>query len=290
VSSLPLTFTPKFLKQLEKKQISSRKNFLGRKQGGHYSLKKGHGIEFADYRKYQLGDDPRHIDWNLQARSERTYIKRFREEQDLMIHLIIDNSLSMSVSGDSTEDHSKWQRVKELSLAIAYLASMQHDVLQVSTVGGFNAKKYSGKQLIYSLAKDLNELEFYQGKGFFSELKKSCLSVKYPGVAYFISDFLVESDELIDFLTYLTSKNVDLNLVQVLSRTEINPQIASATCIDIETKQEINLTISDQQLDEYQKLLREHNEQLRKLAARRQIAWHSFCADQDLLNCINQVI
>lgn len=283
---LPASFTQKFLKQLEKKQIYSRKNFLGRRQGGHYSLKKGHGIEFADYRKYQPGDDPRHIDWNLQARSERTYIKRFQEEQDLMVHLIIDNSLSMSVS----EDNLKWERVKELALAIAYLISMQHDVLQVSTVGSFNAKRYSGKQLIYALAADLDQLDFYSGDNFFSELKKSCLNVKYPGVAYFISDFLTDLEEIADFVNFMLTRNIDLNLIQVLSQEEIQPDISSATCIDIETKQSINLSLAGDQLSEYQNLLRKHNDSLQDFSTRRQIGWYSLNTQQELLNSINQVL
>ena len=84
------TFTPAFLRQLELLRLRARRSYLGTRQGGHLSLKRGHGIEFSDYRKYELGDDPRHIDWSAYARSERLYIKRFREEQDLSVLLLLD--------------------------------------------------------------------------------------------------------------------------------------------------------------------------------------------------------
>ena len=69
--ALPEAFTPQFLKQLEMFRINARRMFLGSKQGGHLSPKRGHGIEFSDYRKYELGDNPRHIDWGVYARTER---------------------------------------------------------------------------------------------------------------------------------------------------------------------------------------------------------------------------
>ena len=82
-----------FLKQLELLKINSRRSFLGSRQGGHASIKRGHGIEFSDYRKYVPGDDPRHIDWNVYARTERVYVKRFQEEQDLSVFIFLELGL-----------------------------------------------------------------------------------------------------------------------------------------------------------------------------------------------------
>ena len=68
---LPASFTNEFLRQLELLRLQGRRAFLGTRQGGHLSIKRGHGIEFSDYRNYELGDHPRYIDWGVYARSER---------------------------------------------------------------------------------------------------------------------------------------------------------------------------------------------------------------------------
>ena len=94
---IPNTFTSEYLKSLELLKLKARRAFLGMREGGHTSIKRGHGIEFADYRKYELGDDLRHIDWGVYARSDRLYLKRFREERDLSLLLLVDGTNSMFV-------------------------------------------------------------------------------------------------------------------------------------------------------------------------------------------------
>ena len=103
--ALPEAFTPEYLRQLELLRIRARRAFLGTKQGGHVSLKRGHGIEFSDFRQYQPGDDPRHIDWSVFARSERLYVKQFQEEQDLTVLLLIDSTASMV----TPSNEKKWR-------------------------------------------------------------------------------------------------------------------------------------------------------------------------------------
>ncbi|MCB0321542.1 MAG: DUF58 domain-containing protein, partial [Bdellovibrionales bacterium] len=62
--------SPESLRQLNLMQLRSKRRFLGTRQGGNLSPKRGHGIEFADYRRYELGDDPRHIDWGVYGRTD----------------------------------------------------------------------------------------------------------------------------------------------------------------------------------------------------------------------------
>ena len=80
---LPALFTPQFLARLETLRIRARRQFLGSRPGGHLSPRRGTGLEFADYRHYTPGDDPRYIDWKLYSRTDRLYIKLFQEEEEL---------------------------------------------------------------------------------------------------------------------------------------------------------------------------------------------------------------
>src|ERR1700719_5274771 len=98
---------PKFLAQLEQLELVSRKIFLGRMKGERRSKKKGQSVEFADYRNYVVGDDLRHLDWNLFARLERLFIRLFMEEEDLHFTILIDNSLSMDFGTPSKLRYAK---------------------------------------------------------------------------------------------------------------------------------------------------------------------------------------
>jgi len=95
---------PKFLARLEQLELVSRKIFMGRMKGERRSKKKGQSVEFADYRNYVVGDDLRHLDWNLYARLDKLFLRLFMEEEDLHVYLLIDNSLSMDF-GSPTKLH-----------------------------------------------------------------------------------------------------------------------------------------------------------------------------------------
>src|SRR5437660_11824043 len=94
-TSSPPLLDPKFLAQLERVELVSRKIFLGLMKGERKSKRKGQSVEFADYKNYVIGDDLRHLDWNLYARLDRLFIRLFQEEEDLHFYVLIDNSLSM---------------------------------------------------------------------------------------------------------------------------------------------------------------------------------------------------
>ena len=92
---LPNPFTPKFLTQLETLRLRTRKEVLGSQTGSYASPRRGTSLEFADYRRYAPGDDLRYLDWGIYARTDRLYVKVFREEVDLFAYVFIDASASM---------------------------------------------------------------------------------------------------------------------------------------------------------------------------------------------------
>jgi uncharacterized protein (DUF58 family) len=92
--------------------------------GEYSSAFKGRGIEFADVREYQPGDDVRTIDWNVTARACRPFVKRFNEERELTILLCVD----VSASGDfGTGSHDKRELAAELAAVIAFAATKKND-------------------------------------------------------------------------------------------------------------------------------------------------------------------
>ena len=87
--------TPQFLKQLEPFHIRSNRSFRGKFRGERRSPNRGVGMEFADYRVYEPGDDLRYVDWNIYARLGKLFIKLFHADEGLPLALVIDNSRSM---------------------------------------------------------------------------------------------------------------------------------------------------------------------------------------------------
>ena len=92
---LPAEFTSDFLARLEQLRIKTRREYAGQGKGSHLSPRRGSSLEFADFRHYAPGDDFRYIDWSLYGRSDKLYIKLFKEEEDLLTYIFVDASASM---------------------------------------------------------------------------------------------------------------------------------------------------------------------------------------------------
>src|SRR5437763_13893258 len=90
----PAPFSSEFLAQLERLALLSRRVFRGRVRGERRSPRKGHSVEFCDYRAYGVGDDLRYVDWNVFGRLDRLHVKLFVDEEDLCLHLLVDASRS----------------------------------------------------------------------------------------------------------------------------------------------------------------------------------------------------
>src|SRR5205809_337802 len=93
----PAPFSSEFLAQLERLPLLSRRVFRGRVRGERRSPRRGHSVEFCDYRAYGVGDDLRYIDWNIYGRLDRLHVKLFVDEEDLCLHLLLDASASMDL-------------------------------------------------------------------------------------------------------------------------------------------------------------------------------------------------
>src|SRR5260221_13738985 len=113
---------PEFMHRLEQLEIVSRKIHASRQRGERRSKRKGESAEFADYRNYVVGDDLRHVDWNIYARLEKLFLKLCLEEEELNVSILIDVSASM----DSGEP-SKALYAKRVAAAGGYTGVGNHD-------------------------------------------------------------------------------------------------------------------------------------------------------------------
>jgi uncharacterized protein (DUF58 family) len=101
-------------------ELRARKNVSHLGEGAYKSAFKGHGVEFQEIREYTPGDDIRTIDWNVTARHGRTYVKRFAEEREQTILLLVDGSASIRFG-------SKHDVISEIAATLAYAAAECED-------------------------------------------------------------------------------------------------------------------------------------------------------------------
>lgn len=284
-----LGLSPETLSQLKLLQIKSRRSFLTNRHGGHTSLKRGHGIEFSDYGSYQLGDDIRHIDWNVFARSDRLYVKRYQEEEDLCVACILDASASM-FTGNELSTSQKWDTARKLAIALSYITLMQKDRVFFSVPGSYQSQAiYDTRSLSFS-ARALEEQAPTNIESPLKAFAASIQGLRFPGLVFYFSDFLYPHAETEQMLNYVLAKNMDTIFVQVLSKeeTDISYLPESALLTDSETGAVMNLHVDENPIKEYAKLFNAHQQGLRELCAKRQVAFVSVTQDTPLVDIIQQ--
>jgi len=117
---------PAVLASLKNLDLVARSVVEGFLIGLHRSPTFGFSQEFAEYRQYAEGDDPRFIDWNVFARTDKTYIKRFLGDTNSNLMILLDASASMGFGGPPV---SKLRYSQFLAASLSFLAARQHDAV-----------------------------------------------------------------------------------------------------------------------------------------------------------------
>ena len=215
-------FTSEFLAQLERLSLLSRRIFRGRVKGERRSLRRGHSVEFCDYRAYGVGDDLRYVDWNAFGRLNRLYLKVFMDEEDLCVHLLVDASGSMDFG-----EPGKFQYATRLAAALAFVAFVN---LERVAVGVFRDRLSEGWLPTRGRNQFLPFQEFLAGiqpggpTAFNDAIRQYALRVKDAGLAVVVSDFL-DPGGYEQGLRALMERRFDVHVVQLLAPEEIEPTL-----------------------------------------------------------------
>ncbi|MEK6645177.1 MAG: DUF58 domain-containing protein [Candidatus Firestonebacteria bacterium] len=179
------------LKQVRRIEIRTSKLVNDIFSGQYESIFKGRGMEFSEVREYQPGDDVRTIDWNVTARYGKPYIKKFVEERELTVMLVVDMSLSGKFA---TYGRFKSEIITEISALLAFSAIKNNDkvglILFTEEVEKFIPPK-KGRSHILRL---IREILYFQPKHTGTNIAKSLEYLnevaKRKNVVFIISDFL----------------------------------------------------------------------------------------------------
>jgi uncharacterized protein (DUF58 family) len=280
-------FDPALMKKLEALRIQVRRAFPGVTRGERRSPRHGSSLEFADFRKYEPGDDFRHVDWNIYARLERLILRQFIEEEDLRVDILIDSSASMLVPGSSI----KFEYARKVAALLAFLAIDGHDRVGVRTYdsnleAGLRAAR--GRGHFFEVLRFLEALtasrppqtvDSEPGPGFkakptdpaiesaevkalpgkatdlASALWSYTKATSKPGVLFILSDFFDDSDYRRQ-MKMLAHEGFELNLIQILSRQDLEPELTGdLELIDSETGQSCEISSWDVGLGAYRAAL-----------------------------------
>ncbi|MBI4827134.1 MAG: DUF58 domain-containing protein [Nitrospirae bacterium] len=217
-----LFFDKDFLNRLEHLVFLSKRIYSGKKGGSRRSGSYGAGIEYADHREYNNGDDIRYIDWSLYARSGKLYTKLFQEDEDININILIDRSLSMDIGTPS-----KFQYALKLSASLGYvgLSMLEHvgaGYFSADIEGLIPARR--GKNQVFPYLDFLSSFGTANATDLNSSLENFAAKVKTPGLVIILSDFLDEKGYERG-LNYLLFRKFEVHVIQVLCKEEINPVI-----------------------------------------------------------------
>jgi len=225
--------------------------------GLHRSPDFGFSQEFAEYRAYTPGDDLRHVDWNLFARTERCYLKRYRGETNSQLTVLLDASNSMEyTSGPSSYRENeelpfgtpvkKMDYARFIAASLFYLAihnqrdaaglivfdEKVRDVVRPSTRPGQLARLFAGLERAEPRART----DFARPLHHFQEL------LHRRGIAIVISDFYEDPETIVRTIEPLRFRGNEVVLFHILDPEEIRPVLkSSAILVDLETDQKLEV-------------------------------------------------
>jgi uncharacterized protein (DUF58 family) len=234
---------PEILSTLSNLELIARSVVDGALVGMHRSPFFGFSQEFAEYRAYVEGDDPRFVDWNVYARTDRTYIKRFLGETNSHLMLLLDASASMGFTSGTV---TKFRYAQMLAASLAYLALHQHDAVGTlifdEDIRDFRAPSSRSGQL-HAILHMLDAAAPARKTNLHQPFERFPEHVTRRGMVAVISDFYCDPEAMLKSVRPLAYQGQDVVLMQVLDSFELQPQVGDSTLFeDMETGEAIEVS------------------------------------------------
>jgi uncharacterized protein (DUF58 family) len=259
--------------------------------GLHRSPDFGFSQEFAEYRAYARGDDLRHVDWNLFARTERCYLKRYRGETSSQVTVLLDASNSMQYTSGPPP---KMDYARFIAASIFYLAIRNQrdaaglivfddevrEYVRPSTRQGQLARLFAG----------LEQAEPRARTDYGKPLRHFQALLHRRGIVIVISDFYEEPETIVRIIEPLRFHGNDVVLFHILDPQEIKPELkAPAILVDLETDHKIEV-VPEYAKTTYRAKMQNHIEQLRSLTRAAGMDYHLLVTDQPLDTALREYL
>ena len=250
-------FDSELLKQLEYLSLLSKRMFKGQLLAQRQTMQTGGGIEFADHREYISGDDLRYLDWNVYARHGDLLLKRFQEEEDLHVYVLLDASASMD-RGDDAASANKFKLARQIAAALSYIALADLDRVSILAYDDrvrATMPLIRGKNQIVSLLRFLETLACGgQRTDLQSVIGEFVNRAPRTGLAIVISD-LYDQQGFRDGIDRLRYARFEPHVIQIHTPGEASPTfLGDMELVDCESGVQKKVTVTERKLRQYKTL------------------------------------
>lgn len=242
-----------------------RKTF-GKYKGEQGTVYAGDGLAFKDFIPYTRGDDIRHLDWRIYARTRELFVKRFEEDRNLTIHLLVDASASMGYGSR----HSKFKHAVSLALGVSYLALRNHEKVGFSLFDqNIRTIKNANQQIsMNAMVGKINAVVPHGKTDLAAALTTYRQQVQSKSLLFIFSDFLFSVESLNAIMGQYARSQIFV--VQVLHEDELRlPMRGDHKFVDPEQeKNTMRAYVSSQLRHIYVSALDEHVNKIKELTRR----------------------
>jgi uncharacterized protein (DUF58 family) len=267
-------FDDEFQRKLEYLALVSRRVFSGRLRAERRTKKSGSGVEFADHRDYQPGDDFRTLDWNVYQRFDRLLVRLYEEEEDLAIYLILDTSGSMAFGADRRAD--KLRYAKKVVAALAYVGLANLDRVSIVTTSDRVMERMPetrGKARIFKAFRFLRSLGAEGTTDLGDAMKTFVAQNKRRGLAVLVSD-LYDPKGFEKGVNVLRYNKFDTFVVHVVDPSDGKPRLQGDVLVyDCETGDEREVTVTPKILERFAQAHAEYLDGIERFCATRQVPY-----------------
>ncbi|MEK4484942.1 DUF58 domain-containing protein [Psychrobacillus sp. FSL H8-0484] len=249
--------------KLSRLSISTRSKLRGQHKGSHRSARFGASLDFSDFREYAPGDDVRQIDWNVYARTDKYFIKRFLDEQEMRVHVLLDSTKSMG-------DPLKWTFAKQLAVSLGILVLQRDDRLSFSVVTTEKKPPFRRKGATYRKAFTQTVSELKEPTMIQSFVENAPIFLpKDSTVLFVISDCLESLESWERLLQKLPKFAGDIRILQIVTSDELAPSYTGDVQLeDVETSHQLNVSMSSRVLETYEQERKLHQRGLELLSSK----------------------
>jgi uncharacterized protein (DUF58 family) len=231
--------------------------------GLHRSPDFGFSQEFAEYRAYSQGDDLRHVDWNVFARTEKMFLKRYRGETNTQLLVLLDTSASMAFGSQAV---TKLDYARFVAASLCYMAHVQRDAAGLivfdEDVSHYVAPSTRQGQL-FRLLHAIEKAEPGTRTDFAKPFVHFQTFLHRRGIVVVLSDFYERPDVIVQTIEPLRYRGNDVILFHVLDPQEIKPKFREpVVLVDMENSANALEVSPEYTRDEYPRKIDAHIEAL----------------------------
>jgi len=213
---------PEVIRNISRLDLRAKFIVEGFLTGLHASPFHGFSVEFSEHRRYEPGDDPKDIDWQVFARTDRIYVKRYQAETNITGYVLMDLSRSMAYT--YRQELTKFDYAICLAAAISYLMVHQQDPVGLMTFDDQLRASLPAKSRRSQFGDILAVLQNCRPSGvtdIAGNLKRIASMIRHRSLMMLMSDLLADPDEIIQSLRLLRHAGHDVILFHILDEAEV---------------------------------------------------------------------